>query len=135
MEFHLGNFSMTVSIYEKPPKKISGFLGHPVTRAINCKIRTIIQRKWAKIDPFFIKYFVLAITFYRKHFFDNHFHRWSRFYPYFLKTPIMVIFMAILCTVIMAQYDQNAHIEPLWPYLIWPPIWPLWVSLENIEKI
>ena len=33
--FHPGNLSMAVYTYEKPPKKVSGFVGHPVTRAIN----------------------------------------------------------------------------------------------------
>ena len=34
-DFHPGNLSMAVYTYEKPPKKVSGFVGHPVTRAIN----------------------------------------------------------------------------------------------------
>ena len=37
-DFYPGNLSIAVYIYEKPPKKISGFLGHPVSRAINFKI-------------------------------------------------------------------------------------------------
>ena len=34
-DFHPGNLSMAVYTYEKPPKKVSGFVGHPVTQAIN----------------------------------------------------------------------------------------------------
>ena len=33
--FHPGNLSMAVYTYVKPPKKVSGFVGPPVTRAIN----------------------------------------------------------------------------------------------------
>ena len=33
---------MAVYMYEEQPKKISGFLGHPVTRAINFKILLIL---------------------------------------------------------------------------------------------
>ena len=36
-DFHPGNLSMAVYTYEKPPKKVSGFIGHPVTQAINFK--------------------------------------------------------------------------------------------------
>ena len=34
-DFHPGNLSMAGYTYEKPPKKVSGFVGHPVTRANN----------------------------------------------------------------------------------------------------
>ena len=34
-DFHPGNLSMAGYTYEKPPKKVSGFVGHPVTRATN----------------------------------------------------------------------------------------------------
>ena len=37
-DFYPGNLSIAVYIYEKPPNKISGFLGLPVSRAINFKI-------------------------------------------------------------------------------------------------
>ena len=54
---------MAAHIPQESPKKISEFSHHPRPGAIDFKFRTKIQRKTAILDPFFTKYFVLAITF------------------------------------------------------------------------
>ena len=95
-EFHPGNLSMAVYMYEEQPKKISGFLEHPVTRAINFKIWPILQRKLPKNGHFFSHFLVLAIKLRRINLFQNRFHRWSTFWQYFPGTPVKVKLMAII---------------------------------------
>ena len=91
---------MAVYMYEEQPKKISGFLEHPVTRAINFKIWPILQRKLPKNGHFFSHFLVLAIKLRRINLFQNRFHRWSTFWPYFPGTLMKVKLMAIIgCTI------------------------------------
>ena len=100
-EFHPGNLSMAVYMYEEQPKKFSGFLEHPVTRAINFKIWPILQRKLPKNGHFFSHFLVLAIKSRRINLFQNRFHRWSTFWLYFPGTLIKVNLMAIIARAIM----------------------------------
>ena len=95
-EFHPGNLSMAVYMYEEQPKKISGFLEHPVTRAINFKIWPILQRKLPKNGHFFSHFLVLAIKLRRINLFQNRFQRWSIFWLYFPGTLILVKLMAVI---------------------------------------
>jgi len=61
---------MAVYMYEEQPKKISGFLGHPVTRAINFKIFLILlysRLPTIAISPIFNDFMLLdTVPFFRK---------------------------------------------------------------------
>ena len=74
-------------MYEEQPKKFSGFLEHPVTRAINFKIWPILQRKLPENDHFLSHFFVLAIKFHRINLFKNRFQRLFTFRAYLPVTP------------------------------------------------
>ena len=54
---------MAAHIPEESPKKCQEFSHHARPGAIDFKFGTKIQRKSAIFDPFFTKYFVLAMTF------------------------------------------------------------------------
>ena len=71
--------------------------------ASSFKIRPILQRKLPENDHFFSHFFVLAIKFRRMHLFQNRFHRWSTFWPYFPRTSIKVKLIAIIGRAIMAK--------------------------------
>ena len=64
-----------------------------------------IAWKW----PFFSFFFVLAIKFHRMNLFQNRFHRWSTFWPYFPMTPIKVNIMAIIGVSHNTHYGKNGH--------------------------
>ena len=124
-----------LSIYVKRHQKkfhdFWGILWAPPSILIFGQLYKGNRLKWTLFSYFF----VLAITFYWNYHLNYRLHRWSRFSLYFLKTPSMAIFMTILRMAIMVHYDQNSHIEPLWPYVKWPTIGPLWVSIESTRKI
>ena len=54
---------MAARIPQESPNFFFEFSHHPRPGAIDFRFQTIIQRKSAIFDPFFTKYFVLAITF------------------------------------------------------------------------
>ena len=54
-------------------------------------------------------FFVLAIKFCRMHLFQNRFHRWSTFWPYFPRIPIKFKLKGIIGPSYNAHYGQNGH--------------------------
>ena len=139
-EFHPGNLSMAVYMYEEQPKKISGFLEHPVTRAINFKIWPILQRKLPKNGHFFSHFLVLAIKLRRMNLFQNRFHRWSTFWPYFPGTLIKVKLMAIIGRAIMPIMTNIAILGVMaWPIIaisltFYGCPWKIWSKCRSTVK-
>ena len=98
-----------VSIPNKPPKKISEFSCNFWGSTTHLKFWTKIQRKSPENGHFFSIFFVLAIKFHRMNLFQNRFHRWSTFWPYFPMTPIKVNIMAIIGVSHNTHYGKNGH--------------------------
>ena len=76
-------FHTQLCLYLKLTQKKLRLLRHFWGAATTFKIRPILQRKLPKNDPLFAYFFVLAVTFHRMHLFQNRFHQWSTFWPYF----------------------------------------------------
>ena len=57
---------------------------------------TNFTKEIAQNGHFFSHFFVLAIKLRRMNLFQNRFHRWSTFWPYFPGTPVKVKLMAII---------------------------------------
>ena len=100
---------MAVGIPQEYPKKISWFFHLPRPVAARLKFWTKIQRKSPENGHFFAHFFVLAIKFHRMNLFQNRFHRWSTFWPYFPMTPIKVNIMAIIGVSHNTHYGKNGH--------------------------
>ena len=100
---------MAVGIPQESPKKISGFFHLPRPVAARLKFWSKIQRKSPENGHFFSHFFVLAIKFHRMNLFQNRFHWWSTFWPYFPMTPIKVIIMAIIGVSHNTHYGKNGH--------------------------
>ena len=67
------------------------------------------KENWLKMAIFSHIFFVLAIKFHRMNLFQNCFHRWSTFWPYFPMTPIKVNIMAIIGVSHNTHYGKNGH--------------------------
>ena len=61
------------------------------------QMTSILCRKYMRNGLKISNFFVLAITFYPMHIFQNRFHCWSAFSMFFELTPRMVIFNNITC--------------------------------------